>query len=354
MIDFDACRVVVPMALVGTFLGVLMNFHVEAHVIVVVLTGLLCFMTVMVVRTAYSQRCQEERKLDAKRGDFCPGGSGDDDDEDSESRPLMPRGASSGREPPDDLPSSEAQIAARARKMQLVSFSQGDIFLSFFLIVVVVVGGILRFHIHACKAEKEGVGRVGSCRHPFMLTLFAGRMEFWMDDAFIATILQHVVTTLPLWVCLTLAAYYGHAAYKTSNWKVQTIIAYQTCAVATGWLAGLVGVGGGLIFAPFFLIMGMDPAVAVGTSSTCVLFTSSSTTMQYLFTDRIMMSLAVVYGIVTLVASYVGTSLVHIMQDKFKSRRSYITLVVAAGVALSAALSLAKFVRLLRGEESTT
>mmetsp|Transcript_62167 Transcript_62167/g.161204 ORF Transcript_62167/g.161204 Transcript_62167/m.161204 type:complete len:460 (-) Transcript_62167:84-1463(-) len=351
VIDFDACRVVVPMALVGTFLGVLMNFHVEAHVIVVVLTLLLCFMTFMVCKTAWTQRCEEERALDAKRADLGSGGpllDDNEEEEDAESLPLLPPQADY-----EPLPCEALHVGVRGglNKVQHVAFSNGDMFLAGFLIIVVVLGGILRFHIHACKAEKEGSGRVGSCRHPFVVTLFAGRMEFWMDDEFMAWIMQHLVTTLPLWSCLLLAMYYGHYAHKVSQWKVQTVAAYQLCAVATGLLAGLVGVGGGLIFAPFFLIMGLDPAVAVGTSSTCVLFTSSSTTMQYLFTDRIMMSLALVYGIVTLAASYAGTSLVHVIQDKFKGRRSYITLVVATGVALSALLSLAKFVRLLRGEE---
>mmetsp|Transcript_30967 Transcript_30967/g.46725 ORF Transcript_30967/g.46725 Transcript_30967/m.46725 type:complete len:93 (+) Transcript_30967:1-279(+) len=90
----------------------------------------------------------------------------------------------------------------------------------------------------------------------------------------------------------------------------------------------------------------MEPHVAVGTSSTCVLFTSSSTTIQYLFTDRILMSLALVYGVVTLLGSSGGTTLVHALQDTFSTKKSYITWVVAAGVATSAVLSLAKFVEL--------
>jgi uncharacterized membrane protein YfcA len=78
-------------------------------------------------------------------------------------------------------------------------------------------------------------------------------------------------------------------------------------AVVTGMLAGLVGIGGGLIFAPFLLVAGVEPSRAVATSATCVIFTSSSTTMQYIFIDRIHMALAVFYGVVNVVASYLGT-----------------------------------------------
>jgi len=110
--------------------------------------------------------------------------------------------------------------------------------------------------------------------------------------------------------------------------------------VTTGCLAGLVGIGGGLIFSPFFLVLGVDPHVAVATSSTCVIFTSSSTTMQYLFTDRVITSLAAIYGIVNLVASCAGTSFVHFLQDNYNTRKSYITMIVALGVFLSTALSV--------------
>jgi len=273
-----------------------------------------------------------------------------DGDEDSESRPLVPRGASSSA-PDDYLNPCEAAIAVRVRKQEVASVTNSDMITAACAVIIVILGGILRFHIHACKAEKDGDGHKGACKHPFVVTMFLGQLEFWMDDEATAWRLHHLVTSLPLWSCLLIALYYGHQVYRCGAWTMKSICAFQACAVATGLLAGLVGVGGGLIFAPFFLVMGMDPAVAVGTSSTCVLFTSSSTTMQYLFTDRIIMSLALVYGLVTLSASYVGTSLVHTLQDRFKGRRSYITMVVAVGVALSAVLSLGKFVQLVRGKE---
>merc|ERR1719181_466926 len=95
------------------------------------------------------------------------------------------------------------------------------------------------------------------------------------------------------------------------GWNLTEVFGYSTMALLTGCFAGLVGIGGGLVFSPFFLWMGVDPSIAVATSSTCVIFTSSSTTMQYLFTDRIIISLTLLYGLVCLTASYCGTSMVH-------------------------------------------
>merc|ERR1719356_343632 len=146
---------------------------------------------------------------------------------------------------------------------------------------------------------------------------------------------------VPFVICSLVMASGALSCVLHEGWKCGTVAKYQLMGLATGCLAGLVGIGGGLIFSPFFLIMGVDPAVAVATSSTCVIFTSSSTTLQYMLTDRIIMSLTVVYGIVNLVASYAGTALVHFLTDNF-ARRSYVTGIVAVGVGISAVLSLFK------------
>merc|ERR1711924_254282 len=113
-------------------------------------------------------------------------------------------------------------------------------------------------------------------------------------------------------------------------------------ASTTGCLAGLVGIGGGLIFSPFFLISGVEPAVAVATSATCVIFTSSSTTLQYMLIDRIHMALAVFYGLVNVASSAVGTKMVHYLQARFAKQRSIITFIVAAAVGISAVMSIWK------------
>lgn len=117
---------------------------------------------------------------------------------------------------------------------------------------------------------------------------------------------------------------------------------YALMAAFTGCFAGLVGIGGGLIFSPFFLLMGVDPSVAVATSSTCVIFTSASTTFQYLLTGRIIMTLALFYGVCNLAASYCGTSLVLFLQERFPGRRSIVSGIVTFAVLLSAGLVAAK------------
>merc|ERR1712194_424222 len=128
------------------------------------------------------------------------------------------------------------------------------------------------------------------------------------------------------------------------GWNLARCAYFQATSIVTGCLAGLVGIGGGLIFSPFFLLMGMDPSIAVGTSSTCVLFTSSSTTIQYVLTGRVFLLLALVYGIVALVGSFIGTSLVHFIRQQYPERKSYITFIVVGTVLVSFVLVLAKLI----------
>merc|ERR1719160_627978 len=126
------------------------------------------------------------------------------------------------------------------------------------------------------------------------------------------------------------------------GWDRSKIWVYQVMALITGTLAGLVGIGGGLIFSPFLIMTGIEPSVAVASSAACVIFTSSSTTMQYLLIDRVRMVLALVYGLVNVAASYGGTKCIHFIQDKHAGRKSYITFIVAAAVGISAILAFVK------------
>merc|ERR1719499_1484114 len=104
-------------------------------------------------------------------------------------------------------------------------------------------------------------------------------------------------------------------ASQEKGWNSQQVVFTQGVGWVTGMLCGLVGIGGGLVYSPVFLIS-MDPLVAVGTSSTCLLFVAASATLQYALTDRIIMSLATVYGLATFIAGMLGTTLIRAIRSK--------------------------------------
>lgn len=262
---------------------------------------------------------------------------------------------------------------------------------------------------HPSGTELVGPPGGQACRHPLLWALFGSRMENWLQDEGFGFFITESFLVVPIWLCVLIAMFFAYeivffstmqkenearnaaaaangapvsgtgngtelrpvdapsggavaapgsgpgregdhqAAEKSSSssgeWSHQRVALYQSVGLATGLLAGLVGIGGGLIFSPFLLVTGVDPSIAVATSATCVIFTSSSTTFQYLLIGRVQIPLACFYGVVNCVASYLGTSLVHYLSVNYVTvRRSAVTFVVVLGVLASTVLSCIKLV----------
>merc|ERR1712186_52793 len=90
-----------------------------------------------------------------------------------------------------------------------------------------------------------------------------------------------------------------------------------------GVVGSLTGVGGGIALSPFFIMLGHEPRVTVATSTTCVIFISASSALQYIITNRVKMVLAFVYSIPNILASFIGAFCIHVLADKW-ARPSYI------------------------------
>jgi len=321
LIDCNICRIVVPSSLIGTLLGVVLNRLTADWIIVSALCLILGGMTVMVARTAV-QQYQDEEKVD-KSGS----------------------GSNSCLFPPDSRGYDTcAPVTWMTKKKSNGILSKQDVGLGLLMLSVVVICGIFRAHASACASELQILthGPHPACRHPVMALFFRNTFEGWMTKPLLAEVLKNSFLVIPICVCLAVMIYNSRVCIVREGWTWQQVALFEGMGITTGCLAALVGIGGGLIFSPFFLVLGVEPHVAVATSSTCVIFTSSSTTLQYLFTDRIIPSLALVYGVVNLAASSAGTSFVHFLQDNFQTRKSYITMIVAMGVFVSAGLSIAK------------
>mmetsp|Transcript_40774 Transcript_40774/g.108026 ORF Transcript_40774/g.108026 Transcript_40774/m.108026 type:complete len:452 (-) Transcript_40774:270-1625(-) len=329
VIDWNMCRLIIPGALVGTYLGVMLNYHVADYAIVVFLTVLLAGMTVAVSRTAYFQYTEE---VDVS-GEVCT----------AKSPHAIETGDSVHHEQDESAPLLSSIVTYGNQQSKEATQQHQDISLAWVILLIVIVSGVGRFHVASCREELSSSQSWGACAHPIIQALFIGHGDSLLENSVAGHMVEKFFLILPVISCIGLAYHYSMQALAGGKFSALQVMAYQGTAFATGIMAGLLGIGGGLIFSPFFLLTGMEPGLAVGTSSTCVLFTSSSTTFQYMFTDRIINPLALLYGAVTLGASFTGTTLVHYFQDHMK-RRSFITMIVAAGVATSALLSAVKFV----------
>jgi uncharacterized membrane protein YfcA len=96
-------------------------------------------------------------------------------------------------------------------------------------------------------------------------------------------------------------------------------------------MAGLLGIGGGLILGPLLLELGLHPIVSTATSNFLVLFTSSSTSIQFILLGMMNVDFGIACTLASTIGSYIGTVLIQKLIEKTK-RSSY--LIFSLGIVL--------------------
>lgn len=87
------------------------------------------------------------------------------------------------------------------------------------------------------------------------------------------------------------------------------------------------GVGGGIVASPVLLTIGAHPSVVTASTSFMILFTSTSTTLQFAILGRLPWDYALFYGALCFVSSLTGNYLVAAMMRKYK-KSSYVILLM--------------------------
>ena len=101
-----------------------------------------------------------------------------------------------------------------------------------------------------------------------------------------------------------------------------------------GIIAGLIGVGGGMVMNPVMLDLGFLAEVATSFSSFVVFFTSSSTTMQFIIQGAVTVQDSIVFLVVSAIGSYVGGNLISMLVQKHQ-RPSYLIWILFGLLVLS-------------------
>lgn len=86
----------------------------------------------------------------------------------------------------------------------------------------------------------------------------------------------------------------------------------------SGILSGMLGIGGGLIINPLLLNMGYLPLVASALSAFVVLFTSASTSTQFLILGAFDMKNAVYVAFLSTIGSIIGCFFLRVLMKKYK------------------------------------
>jgi len=118
------------------------------------------------------------------------------------------------------------------------------------------------------------------------------------------------------------------------KWTPVTTFFMTLISFFAGILAGLLGIGGGVLFGPVMLEYGVLPEVAAATSSFMILFTSIASIIQYAILGRVIKDYAIWFGFIGFLSSLVGQALLGRLVKKYQ-KISLIVLFIAAVIFVS-------------------
>jgi uncharacterized membrane protein YfcA len=120
-------------------------------------------------------------------------------------------------------------------------------------------------------------------------------------------------------------------------WCNKIFIKYPIYSFVSGVMAGMLGIGGGLILGPLLLELGLHPLVSTATSNFLVLFTSSSTSFQFIIFGMMNYDFGLACTICASVGSFVGTLIIQRIVERTK-RVSFIVIVLGGVLGVSTLL----------------
>lgn len=118
------------------------------------------------------------------------------------------------------------------------------------------------------------------------------------------------------------------------EWTPRNTIVYPLICSLAGLVAGLFGVGGGIVKGPLMLEMGVLPDVAAATSATMIIFTAASASVVYLSFGGIPTDYAVLTFFVGLIFTIIGQAACYWLMRALK-RRSVVIVAMALLMVIS-------------------
>ena len=119
--------------------------------------------------------------------------------------------------------------------------------------------------------------------------------------------------------------------------NIPTFLALVATGIFAGILAGLLGVGGGIVKGPLMLQMGVHPLVASATCAVMIMFTSVAATAMFVAFGTLTWDYALFLFTIGLFFTAVGQFGVSYLVKKYR-RISLVSLSIGAVVAISTAL----------------
>ena len=117
-------------------------------------------------------------------------------------------------------------------------------------------------------------------------------------------------------------------------WDFQKIQFYAFFTFIAGIVAGMIGIGGGMILGPLMLVMGINPRVSSATTATMIVLTSSSVAVLFVTYGLVPWEYAVTFFCVCFMGSWIGKSKIDGYVKK-SGRASILILLLSVIIALA-------------------
>mmetsp|Transcript_53696 Transcript_53696/g.112039 ORF Transcript_53696/g.112039 Transcript_53696/m.112039 type:complete len:573 (-) Transcript_53696:79-1797(-) len=286
LVDYKTVMLMEPVLLIGSIVGVFFNALSPSWLITILIVLTLLYTTWKTGIKAYETYLKEEASQ-----------------REAETKRLLPAGTStSGKHSShslDDIHPQELRDIVEAESR----INYPAIGLLFFAWIVIAVFSIL-------KGGEGGEGIV-ACGTPW----------YWVLVLAPVPIVVVMVWYVGRWINREHELKVAHG-YEFADgdlmWTKRNVRIYPLYCISAGFCAGALGIAGGTILGPVLLQLGMLPIVSTTTSGFTVLFTASSTTLQFLIMGQLQADYAAFFCTVGIVAGGVGNTVVGYFVNKYK------------------------------------
>jgi uncharacterized membrane protein YfcA len=296
LIDFPTCALLVPCQLMGTVIGVLLNGIIPEWLITVLLFVMLLLMTVQTSMKGLSLYRAAQKEVLLQNSDSAAKSLAKTvDPANTELRRML-----------------EAEKSPDMCKLAAL----------FLLWGVLVASAFIK----------------GGPNVPWDMKVKCGTWQWWLLVTCVGPA-SLVVMTAMAWFTLREYRVKLQLNYSFQEgdvaWTPAAVVGWPLLCTFAGIGSGALGLGGGTVTSPIMLMMGMEPKVIAASAAFMILFTASSTTIQYLIVDRLQVDYAGWFCAIAFVSCLTGHYMIN-AATKGAKNSAVIIIVLAAVVGASA------------------
>lgn len=126
---------------------------------------------------------------------------------------------------------------------------------------------------------------------------------------------------------------------KEIIWNKYNIIIFAIASALISIISTFLGIGGGMIFVPFMIMNSIPPEIASSTNAISTFFSSVTSSIQYIGSDRILPYYSIMFFLTSFIGSYFGLKSFKKIIGK-SNKNSYIVILLGVIILLSAIIMI--------------